>query len=375
MEEISHANAAPPRAEQPPRRQSHVRGISLAFVSFLVGAIGIFANLTELGWDKYVPGIFLIGNDGPFVEPITELNIGAKNHLEANVLAQMMAEVIRDRAPDLTVNTHHYQGESEDVWDQVFEKKLDIVPDYSATIGQLYLEMGGDSFKFGEDNEPELLNDLLTMKAIKEQQDTHLHVLGHFGFENSWVLLMMPKTAADLGITGKSGKLSEFLGSDALNDFTIGGTTEFYGRDDGLNLITSRYRFDFGTKIVLDNNVQKYAALEAGKVDIINGLLTDAQTQSGRYVVLEDDLGFWTTYRPLPVIRSDILEARADVRDALEELVGQLTADEMRDLFSELVAAGVTRDTITNGPDRNFEKIVQSFLCRQDLMDRCRKPV
>ncbi|MEO0883302.1 MAG: glycine betaine ABC transporter substrate-binding protein [Pseudomonadota bacterium] len=364
-----------PDQNGPPRdkRRNRIPRILLAAGSVLVSAIAFAASIAELSNGGVLAGLFGTDDEEDVrpVEPITELTIGAKIHLESNVLAQMMAQVIEDQVPDIVVNMKYYLGESYLVWSELLAERVDLIPDYSGTIMSIYLDLDAPTVRRSS-HDSDRLNALL--KTSRSETDVQVEVLRTFGFSNSYVLLTKPETVAALGMEGDVVPLSAFSDSDRLKDLRIGSTYEFFVRDEGVRGLSDFYRTRFGDREIFEFHLEKYPAIDAGEVDVIDGYVTDAAMERGDYVVIEDDLSFWPKYWAVPITRTEVVRSRPDVVAAVDTLADQITEQEMRQLFIALDDAGVTPEDIQNGVLIDFEKTIEAFLCDQSLLKRCAPP-
>ncbi len=92
-----------------------------------------------------------------------------------------------------------------------------------------------------------------------------------------------------------------------------------------------------------------YRALQDRKVDLVAGNSTDGVIDSLHLVVLEDDRHYFPPYDAVPIVRRATLEKFPQLRAALAELAGKITAPEMRRLnylvdAEQRDAAAVVRD-------------------------------
>ncbi len=79
-----------------------------------------------------------------------------------------------------------------------------------------------------------------------------------------------------------------------------------------------------------------YRALEQRKVDMIAASATDGMLSVLDVRVLQDDRHYFPPYEAAPVVRDEALAAHPGMREALEELGGRLTDQEMQKLNYEL---------------------------------------
>lgn len=302
-------------------------------------------------------------------DPGGVITIGSKTHYEANVLAEIMAQTIEDAVPGAVVEREFYIGESQYVWSDLQTGKIDLAPEYSGTILTLYLGLKPQSIRRDSYHTTRSLNSLLKDSANADQAG--LEVMDSFGFSNNYVLLMRREAARSMGVETRRANLSAFSNSNLFSDKRFGSTYEVFFRPDGIDAIADFYHITFNKDKIFKYHSEKYPAINAAEVDVIDGYATDSEIANGDYVVIEDDLSFWPAYRALPVSRSSFLEARPQVKQALERLKGRFTEDEIRRLMNDLKAADVTPDDIKNEVGDTFETMVGAFLCAQDVKTNC----
>src|SRR5699024_8741293 len=80
----------------------------------------------------------------------------------------------------------------------------------------------------------------------------------------------------------------------------------------------------------------KYRALFEGQVDVIVVSTTDGQVADERLVMLEDDRGFYPSYRCGNVVRLDTLAAHPELQEELLKLNGAISDEEMARMNNEV---------------------------------------
>ena len=81
-----------------------------------------------------------------------------------------------------------------------------------------------------------------------------------------------------------------------------------------------------------------YRALAEKKVDIVAGNSTDAPIDSLGLVALQDDRRYFPPYDAVPIVRRAALEKFPQLRAALAELSGKISAEDMRRLNRQVDA-------------------------------------
>ncbi len=103
-------------------------------------------------------------------------------------------------------------------------------------------------------------------------------------------------------------------------------------RPDGYRGLGEKYQLRFGaTPRTLELGLL-YRALMEKQVDVVAGSSTDGPLATLDVVVLQDDRHYFPPYQAVPVVRKQILTRHPEVRQALAELGGKFSAEDMRRL-------------------------------------------
>src|SRR5437588_12574210 len=112
----------------------------------------------------------------------------------------------------------------------------------------------------------------------------------------------------------------------------LGVGYEFIERPDGYKGLAAKYGFKFAEAPRVMDLGLLYRALQNNQIDIVAGSNTDGLIAALDLVVLDDDLHYFPPYDAVPIVRSETLQRRPDVRTTLDRLAGRLTAEKMRSL-------------------------------------------
>jgi osmoprotectant transport system substrate-binding protein len=122
-------------------------------------------------------------------------------------------------------------------------------------------------------------------------------------------------------------------------------------RPDGYPGLARVYGLKFAESPRLMDLGLLYRALEEKQVDVVAGNATDGVIAARGHVVLEDDKHYFPPYEAVPVVNRDALRRRPELGDALKELAGRITAEEMRRL-----------NYAVDGEHRDIKEVVREFL-------------
>src|SRR5215472_7731882 len=118
----------------------------------------------------------------------------------------------------------------------------------------------------------------------------------------------------------------------------IGVGYEFLERPDGFRGWSERYGLHFASQPSVMDLGLIYRALVDKKVDVVAGNSTDGLIDALHLVALADDRHYFPPYDAVPVARHDTLVRFPQLRSALADLAGKISAEEMRHLNAEVDA-------------------------------------
>ena len=238
-------------------------------------------------------------------EPIA---VGSKNFTEGYVLAEVMAQLLESRG--IRVERKFGFGGTLVAFEALRAGDIDVYAEYTGTISQVIL--GAEiAFDGGE---------LSAMLA-----PLGLETLPALGFNNTYALAVTPQTAQRYGLRTVSDLA-------ALPDLRFGLSHEFRDRADGWPGLKEAYALPQASSGI--EHGLAYRALLEDEIDVTDAYSTDGDLQRYRLVVLEDDRGYFPSYRALPLARLDLDSAAKAI---LGELAERLDDASMRALNAEVV--------------------------------------
>jgi osmoprotectant transport system substrate-binding protein len=107
---------------------------------------------------------------------------------------------------------------------------------------------------------------------------------------------------------------------------------EFLERPDGFRGWSDRYNLHFAESPKVMDLGLIYRALVDRQVDIVAGNSTDGLIDSLGLVALEDDRHYFPPYDAVPIVRQSTLARFPQLRAALADLAGKLSAADIRRL-------------------------------------------
>lgn len=159
-----------------------------------------------------------------------------------------------------------------------------------------------------------------------------LEVTEPLGFANSFAMVVRAEDAQRFHL----GNMSDLAPLAPHLRIAVG--YEFLERPDGFRGWTERYGLHFAKPPQVIDLGLLYRALEERQVDIVAGNSTDGLIDALHFVALADDRHYFPPYDAVPIVRRDTLEKFPQLRVALADLAGQISAAEMRHLNAQVDA-------------------------------------
>ncbi len=263
--------------------------------------------------------------------PIIE--ISGKNFTESTLLVEIMAQMLE---PDFRVRRNVNEPESEDLFENLLDRKTDMYADYSGTVLAKISHLRNQELPSVSVESAAQLNKYLQTADLGGR----LVALESFGFENPFVLVMLRENAESLGfqiVPGSLPTISELAKkteSHPGEPIQYGFSNRFSERTDCWPNLEKRYVFSLKNPKVVEHN-DSYTALHEDKVDVVIGYRTDPQLRSDKYVQFVDDRNAFPSYKALPLIRADTLNDYPKIALNLREIAGKITEERMFDLVVE----------------------------------------
>ncbi|MGB7024348.1 MAG: glycine betaine ABC transporter substrate-binding protein [Candidatus Acidiferrales bacterium] len=157
------------------------------------------------------------------------------------------------------------------------------------------------------------------------------------GFDDSFAMVVRGDDARRYGIR----TISEAAKYTPL--WRPGFGYEFQERPDGYDGLVKDYGLQFAVAPRIMDLGLLYRALLARQVDIVAGNTTDGQLVTGAFTVLTDDKHYFPPYQAVPVVRSEILREHPEIANALLDLSGKISDQDMQQMNYEVI--GRHKDT------------------------------
>lgn len=293
-------------------------------------------NLRLLGFALVLAATSLI-SCGPARE--NRIVVGSKNFTEQLVLGELIAQQIENKT-HLPVERRFYLAGTYICHQALLAGRIDIYPEYTGTALAAILkeEARGSS---------EQVYDQVKDEYAKR---FGLNVGAPFGFDNTFAIEIRGEDARRLGL-----KTISQAGTYAPQ-WRAGFGYEFMERPDGYKGWAAAYGLRFAEPPRIMDLGLLDRALKDKQVDLIAGNMTDGLIPTLDLFVLQDDRHYFPPYEAVPIIRAETLTRHPEVAEALNQLAGKISNDQMRAL-----------NYAVDGEHRDVKEIVREFLRKQAL--------
>jgi osmoprotectant transport system substrate-binding protein len=268
------------------------------------------------------------------------LTIGSKFFTEQVILAELLAQHIESRT-SIRVDRKTNLGGTLLVHKALLSGDLDLYVEYTGTALTAVL---GEAP--GTDSSAAIYN------RVKQQysQRFQLDLTEPLGFENTFAMVVRGDDAQVLHLRTTSDL------TPIAPKWHAGVGYEFLERPDGFPGWSTRYSLHFAAPPNVMDLGLLYRALLDHQVDVVAGNSTDGLIDSLHLVALEDDKHYFPPYDAVPIVRRAALEKFPQLRSALADLSGKLTAADMRHLNAQVDA-----------DQRDVAAVVRAFRAAKNL--------
>ena len=268
------------------------------------------------------------------------IRIATKPMAEQFVLGEMLAQLIEAETGLKATIVKGIGGGTANIHPALVRGDFDLYPEYTGTAWSYVLK------KEGIPPEDELYAELRREYAGR----FGLEWVGLYGFNNTFGVALRGDIADKAGITAISG-LAPLAG-----ELVFGAEYDFYEREDGFDALCAAYGLTFKKHMDIDIGL-KYAALDGGRIDVINVGTTDGRLGDSSARLLRDDKGFYRNYYCGTVVRADVLARHPGLRAALLRMENILDEEDMAGLNHEVEAK-----------QRDEREVAREFLAAKGLI-------
>ncbi|MBI1983245.1 MAG: ABC transporter substrate-binding protein [Acidobacteria bacterium] len=265
--------------------------------------------------------------------------IGSKSFTEQIILAELLAQHIQART-GLEIDRRLNLGGALICHKALTSGEIDLYVEYTGTALTVIL---------GE--EPSN-NPAEVRERVKAGYASRfgLQVAGPLGFNNTFAIVVRGEDARRL----KLKNISDI--APHIPRWRAGFGYEFMERPDGFAGLAETYHLRLSEPPRSMELGLIYRALKEKQVDVVAGNSTDGVISALGLVALEDDRHYFPPYEAVPMVRREALEQHPALREALDELTGKISDEEMRRL-----------NFAVDGEHRDVTVLVREFLKAKGL--------
>jgi osmoprotectant transport system substrate-binding protein len=246
----------------------------------------------------------------------SKITIGSKFFTEQVILAELVAQHVEAKTGIPVIRKTNLGG-SLLVHKALLAGELDLYVEYTGTALTAVL------------NESPASNDSAAILARVKQLYSdrfHLEVTEPLGFENTFAMVIRGDDAKNFHLQ----TLSDL--APLAPKWRAGVGYEFLERPDGFPGLSARYHLRFAASPKVMDLGLIYRALVDHQVDVVAGNSTDGLIDALGLVALADDLHYFPPYDAVPIVRQSTLAQFPELRAALGDLAGRLSAADIRRL-------------------------------------------
>src|ERR1700692_989781 len=247
--------------------------------------------------------------------PKPQIVIGSKFFTEQVILAELLAQHIEART-GVHVERKSNLGGTLLCHKALLSGDLDLYVEYTGTALTAVLNESPAS-------DP---RDVYTRVKQGYAQRFNLEVTEPLGFENTFAMVVRSEDAQRLHLRNTSDV------APLAPKMRAGVGYEFLERPDGFRGWSQLYGLHFAAPPSVMDLGLIYRALVDKKVDIVAGNSTDGLIDALHLVALTDDRHYFPPYDAVPIVRQTTLSQFPQLRAALADLAGKLSAADIRRL-------------------------------------------
>jgi len=260
--------------------------------------------------------------------------VGSKNFTEQLILGEIIAQQIENKT-HLPVERRFYLAGTFICQQAILAGRIDIYPEYTGTALTAVLKE-----KPSADREK-----VYTQVKTEYARRFNLAVGDPFGFNDTFAIEIRGDDARRLNLKTIS------QAAPYTPNWRAGFGYEFMERPDGYKGFVATYGLRFAASPQIMDLGLLTRALKDKQVDLIAGNTTDGLIPALDLTVLEDDKHYFPPYEAVPIIRQQTITLHPEIRQALDELAGKISDDEMRQL-----------NYAVDGQHRDVKEVVREFL-------------
>jgi osmoprotectant transport system substrate-binding protein len=266
--------------------------------------------------------------------------VGSKNFTESLILGELLAQQIEAHS-QLKVERRFYLAGTYICQQALLAGRIDIYPEYTGTALTAILkqQVGGNKAE--------------VYRRVKSEYEARLGLtLGPpFGFNDTFAMEIRGEDARRLNLKTLSQAAA------LAPQWRAGFGYEFMERPDGYAGLAAAYGLHFAAPPRIMDLGLLAPALRDHQIDIAAGNATDGLIPALDLFVLEDDRHYFPPYQAVAVVRQQTEQQHPEVAQAIAELGGKISDQEMRQLNYAL-----------DGQHRDVKDVAHEFLRGKGLI-------
>lgn len=265
--------------------------------------------------------------------------IGSKNFTEQLILGEILAQQIENQT-HLPVERKFYLAGTFICQQAILAGRLDVYPEYTGTALTAILK-----------ESPQGTAQQVFQRVHDEYARRFQLAVGRpFGFNNSFAIEIRGEDARRL----KLKTISQ--AAQYTPQWRAGFGYEFMERPDGFKGLARTYGLKFAEPPRIMDLGLLARSLKDHQIDLAAGNTTDGLIPALDLFVLEDDKHYFPPYEAVPIVREEVLQRHPEIRQALDQLEGKISEDDMRQL-----------NYAVDGQHRDPKQVVADFLRSKGL--------
>jgi len=238
--------------------------------------------------------------------------VGSKNFTEQVVLGEVIAQHLEHRLKDPIHRSLDLSGTLL-AHQALMSGRIDLYPEYTGTAFTNVLKQQSVS------------DPAVVLERVRNEYATlRLDWLDPLGFNNSFAIAIRGQDARERHLETLSQAAADPQG------FVLGAGYEFLERPDGFAALGAGYNIKWiAAQKSMDLGLL-YPALLQKKVSMIAGSVTDGMLSKLDVKVLQDDKAVFPPYQASIVVRTSSETVHPGLKQALQELSGKISPQEMR---------------------------------------------
>lgn len=256
------------------------------------------------------------------------INITHKDYTEQRITGQLLSVYLESKGYETKVT--ELSGTML-CWNALKNGNVDLYAEFTGTAyGAIY-------------DQTEIIGVQETYDYVKSKSEEvdKITWLKPLGWNNTYVLSVRAETAEEYNLTTIDDLIA------IAPTLTLGCDDEFQNRADGLPGLQEYYPgLEFGNIVSMDQGLT-YAALNNEDIDVNVSYSTDGRIAKFGLVNLEDNKNFFPPYYVTPVLRMEYADENPEIVEALNELGGYWTDEDMQGYNLIVDEGGNARDVAT----------------------------